>query len=65
MTTIIQFTTSPQAAQRLNLTHCNLLQLLRRYPHLRPAVRVGLDFIWTDEDLERVKAHRARRRRLR
>lgn len=65
MTTIAEFITSPAAAQQLGISHANLLKLLSRYPHLRPVNRIGLDYLWTTQDIERVAMHRARKRRRR
>ena len=54
--------TSQDAAERLNITHNNLLQILSRYPHLKPDTKVNQDYVWSEADLEAVAAHRARSR---
>jgi hypothetical protein len=57
--TKLAFITTQDAAGRLNLTHANLLQILSRYPHLRPDGKVNQDFVWTEDEIAAIKAHRA------
>jgi hypothetical protein len=62
MTATIEFITTREAAQRLNMTHENLLQLVHRHPDLQPG-RFGREYMWTRADLEKIEAFRARPRR--
>lgn len=51
---------SKEAAQQLGISHSALKSYLYRYPHLRPATRFsGDDLLWSDEDIERLRQHRA------
>jgi hypothetical protein len=54
---------SPVAAREAGITYAQLIGLMR-YGHLEPPQRDSSgDFIWTDADMERVRAVLAARRR--
>lgn len=52
--------TTDQVAQRLGVAPATLGAYVSRHPELKPELRVGTAFLWTDEDIERLAAHRMR-----
>ena len=54
------YKTTVQVAERFNLSLTSLGSYLTRHPDLRPVRRAGTAFLWTDEDIERLAAHRMR-----
>ncbi len=44
--------TSSLAARRLGLERAGLITFLSRHVELRPALRIGQDFFWTDGEIE-------------
>lgn len=42
-----------QVADQIESTVKTIMTILRRHPELRPAVKFGNAYIWTDEEIER------------
>jgi hypothetical protein len=55
-----EFLITRQVAERLGTKQSSLMTLLARHPHLRPAKRLpnGVEFLWTEDEIEKVKAHK-------
>jgi hypothetical protein len=55
--------TTRQVAQILKSTRSRLIADIGRYPQLKPVVQLPTrDYLWTDAEIERIKAHRASRK---
>jgi hypothetical protein len=51
--------TTAMVAKELGLKINSLTSLLTRFPHLRPQTKVGSNYVWTQEEVDRLIAHRA------
>lgn len=54
------FITTANVAKQIGMEHSSITSLLTRYPNLRPATKVGRAYIWTQEEIDRLIAHRNR-----
>lgn len=56
----MEYKTSVEVARQFGIGYSALTAYLTRHPHLRPEMRVGMAFLWTDEEVERLAEHRMR-----
>lgn len=56
--------TTAEVATQLQTTRQNIIMLVFRHPHLRPATKLPSgDFMWTAEEIAAVTTHRATHKR--
>lgn len=51
--------TTLEAAKRLGKSKAHVVTTLSRHPELRPAKEFGQNFMWSEEEFNRLKAHLA------
>lgn len=49
--------TTQEAAKELGKSKAHVITTLDRNPELRPAQMFGQNFMWTDEDVERLRTY--------
>jgi hypothetical protein len=56
--------TTAEVATQLQTTRQNVIVLVTRHPHLRPATQLPAgDYLWTAEEIAAVATHRATHKR--
>lgn len=50
--------TTDIALEQLNMTPAALYNWLKRNPQYRPRHKIGLNYLWTDDDVEKIRQAR-------
>lgn len=55
--------TTQQVAELVGKSKAHIIVTLERHPELRPSGKFGQNFVWTQEEIARLKAHMGASRR--